>query len=62
MIHLLYFAILEILIFGMEVYIHVQYMSIVLISLRDWGQTSLIVNVNVGIHNLSNIIILIEEL
>lgn len=60
MIHLLYFAILEILIFGMEVYI--QYMSIVLISLRDWGQTSLIVNVNVGIHNLSNIIILIEEL
>lgn len=60
MIHLLYFAILEILIFGMEVYI--QYMSILLISLRDWGQTSLIVNVNVGIHNLSNIIILIEEL
>lgn len=60
MIHLLYFAILEILIFGMEVYI--QYMSIVLISLRDWGQTSLIVNVNVGIHNLSNIIILIEKL
>lgn len=60
MIHLLYFAILEILNFGMEVYI--QYMSIVLISLRDWGQTSLIVNVNVGIHNLSNIIILIEEL
>lgn len=60
MIHLLYFAILEILIFGMEVYI--QYMSIVLISLRDWGQTLLIVNVNVGIHNLSNIIILIEEL
>lgn len=60
MIHLLYFAILEVLIFGMEVYI--QYMSIVLISLRDWGQTSLIVNVNVGIHNLSNIIILIEEL
>lgn len=60
MIHLLYFAILEVLIFGMEVYI--QYMSIVLISLRDWGQTSLIVNVNVGIHNLSNIIILIEKL
>lgn len=60
MIHLLYFAILEVLIFGMEVYI--QYMSIVLISLRDWGQTSLNVNVNVGIHNLSNIIILIEEL
>lgn len=60
MIHLLYFAILEILNFGMEVYI--QYMSIVLISLRDWGQTSLIVNVNVGIHNLSNIIILIEKL
>lgn len=60
MIHLLYFAILEILIFGMEVYI--QYMSIVLISLRDWGQTLLIVNVNVGIHNLSNIIILFEEL
>lgn len=60
MIHLLYFAILEVLIFGMEVYI--QYMSIVLISLRDWEQTSLIVNVNVGIHNLSNIIILIEKL
>lgn len=60
MIYLLYFAILEILNFGMEVYI--QYMSIVLISLRDWGQTSLNVNVNVGIHNLSNIIILIEEL
>ena len=26
------------------------------------GQTSLTVNVNVGIHNLSNIIIFIEEL